>query len=166
MRKGFHGQGKEELKMVAMVVVLALLMTTASFAQAPTPAQEPRAFVLVSYNAANLGAGMDRLGGIQFEADYKPTDGNVVSFTGHVSNHDGRVFVGAGPRATWDLGPVHLFGHYVFGQVSVNGMHTSGIDGKLGGGGGIVLGRHWLLRVGADHDGHAVSTVVGIGARF
>lgn len=148
----------------AALACALLFVPSSTYSQ--TPESPARGIVMLSYNVASLADGMDRFDGVQFEADYAPTTGSPFSFVAHVSNHDGRMFTGAGPRATWDVGPVHVFGHYLLGQLRIGGMHTDGPDGKLGGGLGIPIGEHWLVRIGADHDGHVVQSIIGIGARF
>ena len=151
---------------------LLIVFTTTMFlsfpaaAQTPDPAPEDRGTVLVSFNLADLEPGVtDRLAGLQIEADLKIL-GTVLSFVGHVSKTDPVGFVGAGPRVTHDLGPLSVFGHFLFGRVSDGDMATEGLDVKKGGGIEVPLGHRTVIRIGADHDGTTLYSVVGVGVRF
>ena len=122
--------------------------------------------VLVNYNLADLEPGVtDRLSGLSLEADLK-IPGTVVSFVGHVSDHGEVKFSGAGPRITHDLGPLSVFGHYLFGHLTAGGVATAGLDAKKGGGVEVPLGHRFVIRVGADHDGTTLYSIVGFGVRF
>ena len=94
-------------------------------AQAPAPDPEPNiGSLLVSYNLSDLEPGVtNRLSGISLEADLK-IPGTVLSVVGHVSDHGEVRFQGVGPRVTHDLGPLKLFGHYLFGNLSAGGVAT------------------------------------------
>ena len=88
--------------------------------------------VLVNYNLSDLEPGVaNRLSGLSLEADLK-IPGTVVSFVGHVSDHGEVSFSGAGPRITHDLGPLKVFGHYLFGNLTSGGVATAGLDAKKG----------------------------------
>ena len=135
---------------------------------APAPAQdEPNVgSVLVSYNLSDLEPGVtNRLSGLSLEADLK-IPGTVVSFVGHVSDHGAVSFQGAGPRVTHDLGPLSIFGHYLFGNLTSGGVATAGLDAKKGGGIEVPLGHRVVMRIGADHDGKTLYSMVGVGIRF
>ena len=145
------------------VSVMLLFLALPSAAQAPEP---DRGSVLISYNLADLEPGAtDRLAGFQIEADLK-IPGTVLSFVGHISNTDPVGFAGVGPRVTHDLGPLSVFGHYLFGSVSGGTMPTEGLDVKKGGGVEVPLGHRAVIRIGADHDGTTLFSVVGVGVRF
>ena len=134
---------------------------------APAVAQEEPDIgsVLVSYNLSDLEPGKDRLSGVSLEADLK-IPGTVISFVGHISDHGEVNFSGVGPRVTHDLGPLSIFGHYLFGHLTAGGMATAGLDAKKGGGVEVPLGHRVVARIGADHDGTTLYSIVGVGVRF
>ena len=107
----------------------------------------------------------NRLSGISLEADLK-IPGTVLSVVGHVSDHGEVRFQGVGPRVTHDLGPLKLFGHYLFGNLSAGGVATAGLDAKKGAGIEIPIYKRAVIRIGADHDGTTLYSVVGLGFRF
>ena len=149
-------------------LILSLAVSLAAVpAQAQTDPAEFRGSVLVSYNLADLQPGMmaDRASGWQLEGDVK-LPGTVLSIVGHVSDHGEVQFQGVGPRITHDLGPISIFGHYLFGNLSAGGMATAGLDAKKGGGVEVPLGHRVVIRIGADHDGMTLYSVVGVGVRF
>ena len=45
-------------------------------------------------------------------------------------------------------------------------MATAGLDAKKGGGVEVPLGHRAVIRIGADHDGMTLYSVVGVGFRF
>ena len=67
---------------------------------------------------------------------------------------------------THDLGPFAVFGHYLFGNLTSGEMATAGLDAKKGGGIEIPLRDRVVLRIGADHDGTTLYSLVGVGVRF
>ena len=154
-------------KRIASIVAVLLLAPAMAFAQAH-PDPEPttgRGSAVLSYNLAAI-EGMDPWGGIQLEADWQPANGSWFSVVAHVHSGTAVGFAAVGPRATWDLGPVSIFGHLLAGQAHYGGQPTDGLDAKGGGGLEIpILGR-WIIRLGADHDGNVAYTSIGIGARF
>ena len=99
------------------------------------------------------------------EGDLK-IPGTVLSIVGHVSDHGEVSFQGVGPRVTHDLGPLSIFGHYLFGNLTAGDVATAGLDAKKGGGVEIPLGHRAVIRIGADHDGTTLYSVVGVGFRF
>ena len=146
-----------------VVVCIAFAMPAA--AQAPDPAHD-RGSVLIAYNLADLEPGVtDRLAGLHLEADLT-VPGTVLSFVGHISRTDPVGFAGVGPRVTHDLGPISVFGHYLFGNVTGGDVATAGLDVKKGGGVEIPIGHRSVIRIGADHDGTTLFSVVGVGVRF
>ena len=145
--------------------LMLLFLPVGALAQEPAP--EPSiGSVLVAYNLAELEPGnINRLAGFQIEADLK-IPGTVLSFVGHLSNTDPVGFTGAGPRITHDLGPLSVFGHYLFGDISGGDVATAGLDLKKGGGIEVPLGHRAVIRIGADHDGQTLFSIVGVGVRF
>ena len=96
--------------------------------------------MLISYNLSDLEPGAtNRISGLSLEADLK-IPGTVISFVGHISDHGEVNFSGVGPRVTHDLGPLSIFGHYLFGHLTAGGMATAGLDAKKGGGVEVPLG--------------------------
>ena len=67
---------------------------------------------------------------------------------------------------THDLGPFEAFGHYLFGVLKTGSDATDGVNQRRGGGVNVPLTGRLFLRMGADHDGTAVYSVVGLGARW
>ena len=120
--------------------------------------------VLVTYNLADRGD-VDPLDGLAVEVDFR-FDGIPVSIVGHVSRTEPSSYTGAGLRITHDIGPFELFGHYLFGQARTGTDARDGVSMKRGGGVNVPLSGRLFLRMGADHDGQAVFTVVGLGARW
>ena len=146
------------------IVLLATLLFVAPAAVAE--AAPDHGSVVVSYNLADLEPGVtDRLSGLSLEADLK-VPGTVLSFVGHVSDHGEVNFSGAGPRITHDLGPLSIYGHYLFGHLTAGGVATTGLDAKKGGGIEVPLGHRVVIRIGADHDGETLYSLVGFGVRF
>ena len=156
------------MKILIVLFSLMLFVQTA-VAQDPVPEPEPEpdiGSVLVSYNLADLEPGvMDRASGLQLEADLK-IPGTVISVVGHLSDHGEVNFSGVGPRITHDLGPLAIFGHYLFGHLTAGGEATAGLDAKKGGGIEVPLGHRVVMRIGADHDGTTLYSIVGLGIRF
>ena len=143
-----------------------------SFAsQSPSPAPMPEdtpdiGGLLVTYNLADLEPGMSRGAGFGFEADLRVPGAPAVSLVGHISKTNPRSFAGVGPRFSYVLGPVHIFGHYIFGSLESATAEPGGIDLRKGGGVMLPLGDRWEIRFGADHDGEVVHSVIGVGIRF
>ena len=152
---------------ILSALLLIFLISAPAVAQAPAPDPEPNiGSLLVSYNLSDLEPGVtNRLSGISLEADLK-IPGTVLSVVGHVSDHGEVRFQGAGPRVTHNLGPLSIFGHYLFGNLSAGGAATAGLDAKKGGGIEIPVYKRAVLRIGADHDGTTLYSVVGFGFRF
>lgn len=154
--------------MIAILSVVLMLFSIPAVAQDP-PEPDPAPNIgslLVSYNLADLEPGAtDRSSGVSIEADLK-VPGTVLSFVGHVSDHGEVKFGGAGPRITHDLGPFKVFGHYLFGNLTAGGVATEGLDAKKGGGVEVPLGDRFVARIGADHDGTTLYSIVGVGIRF
>ena len=152
---------------LATMLTLLLLSAPVVAQTDPKPTPEPNiGSVVVSYNLADLEPGAtDRSSGVSLEADLK-IPGTVISFVGHVSDHGEVKFGGAGPRITHDLGPLKIFGHYLFGNLTAGGVATEGLDAKKGGGVEVPLGDRFVARIGADHDGTTLYSIVGIGVRF
>ena len=151
---------------LSIVAAMAMLLSLSQ--PSPTLAQDEPDIgsVVVSYNLSDLEPGAtNRLSGLSLEADLK-VPGTVISFVGHVSDHGMVKFSGAGPRVTHDLGPVSIFGHYLFGHLTSGGVATAGLDAKKGGGVEVPLGRRVVMRIGADHDGKTLYSMVGVGIRF
>ena len=149
------------------ISILATMLTLIALS-APAAAQDKPDIgsVVVSYNLSDLEPGAtNRLSGLSLEADLK-IPGTVLSFVGHVSDHGEVNFSGVGPRVTHDLGPLKVFGHYLFGALSAGGMATAGLDAKKGGGIEVPLGHRVVIRIGADHDGKTLYSIVGVGVRF
>ena len=147
----------------AMLVMLLLILQPA-----PAVAQDEPDIgsVLVSFNLADLKPGVtNRLSGLSLEADLK-IPGTVLSVVGHVSDHGAVNFSGVGPRVTHDLGPLKIYGHYLFGHLTAGGVATAGLDAKKGGGIEVPLGHRAVIRIGADHDGTTLYSIVGVGFRF
>ena len=143
--------------------MLAIAYTLPVWAQDPA---HDRGSVLIAYNLADLEPGVtDRLAGLHLEADLT-VPGTVLSFVGHISRTDPVGFAGVGPRVTHDLGPVSIYGHYLFGNVTGGDVATAGLDVKKGGGVEIPIGHRSVIRIGADHDGTTLFSVVGVGVRF
>lgn len=153
---------------MAAALLLLLLPATPALAQAPEPVQPTdRGGVLVSYDLADLEPGaMDRLSGFTAEVDVVVPQQSPLSVVLHYSAADPRSFTGVGPRVHYNLGPITLFGHYLFGQLSVGDMATDHIDSKKGGGVMVPLRDGLVLRIGADHDGTVSYSTVGVGWRF
>ena len=152
------------MRPLTALVVFFFVLSFASLAVAQTPTDHGS--VLISYNLADLEPGVtNRLSGLSLEADLK-LPGTVLSFVGHVSNHGEVTFAGAGPRVTHDFGPLAVFGHYLFGNLTGGGAATAGLDAKKGGGVEVPFWKRAVIRIGADHDGKTLYSVVGIGARF
>lgn len=151
---------------IALAIALALAVSAPAHAQAPPPipADPFETGLLFSYNLAAVETAAP-LSGFAAEVDFS-FSGIPVSIVGHVSKTDPSAFHGAGLRVSHDLGPVEIFGHYLFGQLTTDGDATDGVDHKRGGGVNVPLSGRLFLRMGADHDGHAVFTVVGLGARW
>ena len=146
-----------------LLAVLMLFLTSA-----PLVAQDDNdnGSVLISYNLADLEPGeTKRLDGLSLEADLK-IPGTVISVVGHVSDHGEVKFSGVGPRITHDLGPLKIFGHYLFGHLTAGGVATAGLDAKKGGGVEVPLRDRFVIRIGADHDGTTLYSIVGVGVRF
>ena len=120
--------------------------------------------VLISYNLADLET-TTPLAGFSAEVDFRFAD-TPISFVGHVSRTDPHQFTGAGLRVTHDLGPFEAFGHYLFGTLKTGTDATDGVNQRRGGGVNVPLAGRLFLRMGADHDGTAVYSVVGLGARW
>ena len=120
--------------------------------------------LLVSYNLADVEAA-DPLTGFAAEVDFR-FGGLPISFVGHVSSTDPQSFTGAGLRITHDVGPLEVFGHYLFGSLKTGSDATDGVDQRRGGGVNVPINERLFLRMGADHDGTVVYTVVGLGARW
>ena len=160
---------KFKLPIVAVLLAVLLLFSHSypAAAQEPAPDPEPNiGSLLVSYNLSDLEPGVEnRLSGISLEADLK-IPGTVVSVVGHVSDHGEVRFQGAGPRVTHNIGPLSIFGHYLFGNLTAGGTATAGLDAKKGGGVEIPIYKRAVIRIGADHDGTTLYSVVGIGFRF
>ena len=157
---------------VALIVAVAMFIAPAlfaapAFAQPPDPAPvQDRGSVLIAYNLADLEPGVpDRSAGFSVEGDVR-IPGTVLSIVGHVSKTAPVSFGGIGPRITHDLGPFAVFGHYLFGNLSAGAVATAGLDAKRGGGIEIPLGHRAVVRVGADHDGMTLYSIVGVGVRF
>ena len=153
---------------IPILATTLLLLSALAFAQdpAPEPDEPDIGSVLVSYNLADLEPGVEnRASGVSLEADLK-IPGTVISFVGHVSDHGEVKFGGAGPRITHDLGPLKIFGHYLFGHLTAGGEATEGLDAKKGGGVEVPLGHRVVIRIGADHDGTTLYSIVGVGVRF
>ena len=149
-------------------IVAAMAMLLSLSRPSPVVAQDEPDIgsVVVSYNLSDLEPGAtNRLSGLSLEADLK-IPGTVLSFVGHVSDHGEVNFSGVGPRVTHDLGPLKVFGHYLFGALSAGGMATAGLDAKKGGGIEVPLGHRVVIRIGADHDGKTLYSLVGVGVRF
>ena len=160
---------KFKLPILAILLAVLLLLSHSypAVAQDPAPDPEPNiGSLLVSYNLSDLEPGVtNRLSGISLEADLK-IPGTVLSVVGHVSDHGEVRFQGVGPRVTHDLGPLKLFGHYLFGNLSAGGVATAGLDAKKGAGIEIPIYKRAVIRIGADHDGTTLYSVVGVGFRF
>ena len=152
-----------------IISIFSALLLLLFLIPAPAVAQDPApdiGSVLVSFNLADLEPGVtNRLSGLSLEADLK-IPGTVVSFVGHVSDHGTVKFSGVGPRIMHDLGPLKLFGHYLFGHLTAAGEATAGLDAKKGAGIEVPLWKRLVLRIGADHDGTTLYSVVGCGFRF
>ena len=151
---------------VLLAMLLLVFAAPFAFAQdAPEPAPDIGS-VVVNFNLADLEPGAtNRLSGLSLEADLK-IPGTVISFVGHVADHGKVNFAGAGPRITHDLGPLKIYGHYLFGNLSSGGVATAGLDAKKGGGVEVPLWRRLVLRIGADHDGQTLYSIFGVGVRF
>ena len=148
--------------------MLFFLMFSLLFLPAHMRAQDApdHGSVLLNYNLADLEPGVtNRLSGLSLEADVK-IPGTVVSFVGHVSDHGEVNFSGAGPRITHDLGPLKIYGHYLFGNLTSGGVATTGLDAKKGGGVEVPITNRFVMRIGADHDGKTLYSIVGVGVRF
>lgn len=152
---------------IFMASILALiLLFSHSYPAAAQDAEPDVGSVLVSYNLADLEPGVEnRVSGLSLEADLK-IPGTVLSVVGHVSDHGAVKFSGAGPRVTHDLGPLKIFGHYLFGNLSAGGVATAGLDAKKGGGVEVPIWKRAIIRIGADHDGKTLYSIVGVGFRF
>ena len=154
----------KSLAMMFAIVVALLLSTLPAVAQDPEP---DIGSVLVSFNLADLEPGVtDRAAGLSLEADLK-VPGTVLSFVGHVSDHGQVKFSGAGPRVTHDLGRLSIFGHYLFGHIDL-GWRGDGLGStrKRAAAWRSPLRDRVVLRIGADHDGTTLYSVVGVGLRF
>ena len=151
----------------ACIAVLAIALALAGPALAqtpPVPADSWQTGFLVSYNIADRGD-VDPFDGLAAEVDFR-FDGTPISVVGHVSRTEPSDYTGAGLRITHDVGPFELFGHYLFGKASTGDDARDGVSQKRGGGVNVPLSGRLFLRMGADHDGQAVFTVVGLGARW
>ena len=147
---------------IALAFLAALALSMPAAAQSTVPGWDSG--VLVTYNLANQGD-VDPLDGLAVEVDFR-FDGIPVSIVGHVSRTEPSSYTGAGLRITHDIGPFELFGHYLFGQARTGTDARDGVSMKRGGGVNVPLSGRLFLRMGADHDGQAVFTVVGLGARW
>ena len=99
-------------------IVTASLAIACLAVSIPAVAQAPAAFetgFLVSYQLADLES-PDPLTGFAAEVDFS-FSGIPVSIVGHVSKTAPASFTGAGLRVTHDLGPLEVFGHYLFGSL-------------------------------------------------
>ena len=153
----------------ARIPLVPALALAAVVVASPASAQPPAVTgwdsgVLISYNLADLETAAP-LQGFAAEVDFRFAD-TPVSFVGHVSRTDPSAFTGAGLRVTHDLGPFEAFGHYLFGVLKTGTDAGDGVNQRRGGGVNVPLSGRLFLRMGADHDGTAVYSVVGLGARW
>ena len=146
------------------LAIAAVVVASPAFSQTPAPAGPFQTGVLVSYQLADLESA-DPLQGVAAEVDFG-FSGIPVSIVGHVSKTEPASFTGAGLRVTHELGPLEVFGHYLFGVAETGDDATDGVSMKRGGGVNVPLSGRLFLRMGADHDGKSVFTVVGLGARW
>ena len=155
------------LALAAAVALAAVVVVACPFrrhAQQPPAVPGWDSGVLISYNLADLETAAP-LQGFAAEVDFRFAD-TPISFVGHVSRTDPSAFTGAGLRVTHDLGPFEAFGHYLFGVLKTGTDASDGVNQRRGGGVNVPLTGRLFLRMGADHDGTAVFTVVGLGARW
>ena len=165
------------MRIVAAAAIAVALTAVPSAAQSPPQPvlQGWGGSVLGTFNLTDLEPGMDRASGFGLEADLR-LPGTVLSFVGHVSDTGAASFRGVGPRVMHGIKcalvdgaekcRLSVFGHYLFGDLTAGGIATAGLDAKKGGGVEVPLRGPWVLRIGADHDGATLNSVVGIGARF
>ena len=109
--------------------------------------------ILVSYNLADVEAA-DPLAGFAAELDLR-FGGLPISFVGHVSSTDPQSYTGAGLRITHDVGPLEIFGHYLFGSLKTGTDATDGVDQRRGGGVNVPINERLFL------DGWAPTTAGG-----
>ena len=120
--------------------------------------------LLVSYNLADVEAA-DPLTGFAAEVDFR-FGGLPISFVGHVSSTDPQSFTGAGLRITHDVGPAGGVRSLPV-RVAQDGQRRDRRGGpEARRRGERPINERLFLRMGADHDGTAVYTVVGLGARW
>ena len=146
-------------------LALALAMLAVSLPAGAQEAPEGRGSAVLSY-AISAVDGVDPWSGLQLEADWQPVDGSWFSLVAHVHSGEAVGFAGVGPRATWDLGPVSIFGHVLTGAAHYGGIPTDGLDAKGGGGVEIPVRGRWVIRLGLDYDGDVGYSSVGVGVRF
>lgn len=116
--------------------------------------------IVITYNLADIEAD-DPLQGFAAEVDLRFAD-TPISLVAHVNQTGDANFVGVGPRVTHDWGPFEIFGHYLFGNVTTDGVRN-GASMRRGGGANVPIADGLFLRMGADHDGQDMFTVVGLG---
>ena len=147
-----------------LVLAIVLALSAPVLAQGGGTVPGWTSGILVSYNLADVEAA-DPLTGFAAELDLR-FGGLPISFVGHVSSTAPQSFQGAGLRITHDVGPLEVFGHYLFGSLKTGTDATDGVDQRRGGGVNVPINERLFLRMGADHGGGAIYSVVGLGARW
>ena len=144
-------------------VFLALLIAASASAQEPeTPVEGQHGAAYVSYGyTEGSAASLDH---VQFDLDVA-LPGTVISLAGHFTDSG----IHAGPKASYLVGPITLFGHHLF-LARGNDSAAAAIGNKTGGGVEIPLPRGSVLRIGlnghSSDDGAVDELTIGFGARF
>ena len=152
------------LTILVLSVAVLLGFALPLVAQAPDPVEGTHGAAYVSYGySAGTAASLDNL---QFDVDLV-VPGTVLSVTGHFTDQSGGVH--AGPTASYQVGPISLFGRHLF-LVGSDDAAARAIGNKTGGGIEIPLPRGAILRIGLHtHQmgkGVVDELTIGVGARF
>ena len=154
----------KQIQIYLLALVLLILWQPMVYAQdtPPDPVEGHHGAAYVSYGHTDgASASVDHL---QFDVDVS-IPGTVFSVTGHFTPSG----VHAGPKGSYPVGPIAVFGHHLF-LASGDDAAATAIGQKTGTGVEIPLPRGAILRIGINghsgQDGSVNELVIGFGARF
>ena len=136
-----------------VLTLVFILVAASAFAQ-----DERQGGILLSYHLQDPALGLE---GFSLEGDWHPDNSDWISFAGHLSEER---FSGAGPRLHVPVGPIRLYGHTLFGDISQG--EDDGLNMRLGGGIEIPFIERGFVRFGPDIDGVQTHFTVGVGVTF
>ena len=147
-----------------MKIAIALLALSLALIGSASAQDAPQVGALVSLDTHVSGAA-----GLSFEVDAELQE-TPLSFVGHMGAVQDGAHAAAGLRVGHALGPVRVFGHWLYGAVGLGADAETNAVHRPGAGIDVTLRDGMFLRFGLNADradgGVSWNGVVGFGVRF